>query len=218
MLTEFKIASLNVGIPEDYTYEGKVVSSAIYKKPIDHSVYLTALNFEGDRQADLIHHGGPDKAINAYVYEHYAYWEAHLERKLAPAAFGENLTLCGAFETDICIGDKYQLGEAIVQVSQPRMPCFKLAMKHGVPDLAAQVVKSGYTGFYLRVLKEGQVHPADSLQLLEKHPAGVTLALVNEVTYNKTNPDPEALNRVAAVNELAAGWRESLKKRLLKHE
>jgi MOSC domain-containing protein YiiM len=182
--------------------------TAGYKTPVA-SAMLRFHNFEGDRQADLINHGGADKAVCVYPYDHYRYWEEALGTTLAPGAFSENLTVDGVRESEVCIGDVFGAGEAQVQVSQPRQPCAKLAGKFKRKDFIGEVVGAGFSGFYVRVVKEGMVKAGDAFQLLTPHPARVTVAFVNDVLYHK-RASPEDIRRVLAVHELSAGWHEML--------
>lgn len=156
---EYEISSIYVGSPEVCEFEGKKVETAIFKRPAGSPVFLSRTNFDGDKQADLVHHGGADKAVCVYPADHYPYWENALGEKLPQAAFGENLSVKGLTEQDVCIGDIFKLGEALVQVSQPRQPCFKLAKKLNVKDMVLKVRDTGYSGFYFRVLEEGIVVP-----------------------------------------------------------
>ncbi|CAM5796719.1 MULTISPECIES: MOSC domain-containing protein [Brevibacillus] len=208
-----KLVSLNVGKPERFFYQGKEVLTGMFKQPAAETLFLSAVNLTGDGQADLVHHGGPEKAVCVYAHEHYAYWEERLNRKLPYAAFGENLTVAGMLETNVCIGDTYQLGEAIVQVTQPRQPCHKLAKRYDLPQLALWVQETGYTGFYFRVLQEGNVSPASEITLIERHPAGITVAEANHIMHRDKN-NREAAERILAVAELSENWRKTFQKRL----
>jgi MOSC domain-containing protein YiiM len=161
----------------------------------------------------LINHGGADKALCVYCEEHYPNWESKLGRKLAYGSFGENITVRGLLESDISIGDIYQLGEAVVQVTQPRQPCYKLAKKHDVTDLPMQVQDTGFTGYYFRVLEEGTLPVQPKLMLIAKHAAGVTIAYANQIKYNNKS-SAEAIKRILAVAELSSSWRESFERRL----
>ncbi|MGG6309472.1 MOSC domain-containing protein [Paenibacillus macerans] len=207
------IRSINVGRPVQVEHQGKPVLSGIFKTPVEGPLHLSTVNFAGDEQADLRFHGGPDKAVCVYPYERYAYWEREFGMTLGWGAFGENITTEGMLEEDIRIGDKFRLGEAVVQVSQPRQPCFKVGVKHGLPELPIRIQQTGYTGYYFRVLQEGKVRPEDSLQLIEKHPAGVTLAYANRVMHVDKD-DADGMRRILAVDELSASWRETLTARL----
>ncbi|MDQ0167047.1 MOSC domain-containing protein [Bacillus horti] len=209
----YSIVSINVGKPAPLTYQGKEISTGINKSRVEKPLFLSFTNFEGDGQADLVNHGGRDKAICVYAYDHYPYWEKRLNKPLQVGAFGENLTVSGLLEDEVCIGDIFQLGEAIVQVCQPRYPCHKLSKKHDVADFPLQVIETGYSGFYLRVLKEGMVKPEDTLVLIEKHPAGYSVSFANQLK-NEKNPSKEGLTKLIELDALAQSWCESLRKKL----
>lgn len=210
------IVSLNVGKPITVDYLGKALSTGIYKQSVQGPLFLSSVQFEGDGQADLVYHGGPDKAVCVYPFEHYAYWEEVLGKRMESASFGENLTVKGLLENDVCIGDVYQVGEAVVQVSQPRYPCFKLSQKHGVKDMPAQVLTTGYSGFYLRVLEEGNVCADSEIVQLEFHPEQITVLEVLKLLMNGRQ-DKAALRRMIECEVLAEsvrskfqGWMENL--------
>ncbi|NGQ97330.1 MOSC domain-containing protein [Brevibacillus sp. SYP-B805] len=207
------IRSLNVATPQPAIFHGREVMTGIYKSPVEGPVFLARDNFEGDRQADLINHGGPDKAVCVYPDEHYAYWQQELQMTLPPGTFGENLTVSGIRETEVCIGDIYQLGEAVVQVSQPRQPCYKLAGKLGVADMVARVQSTGYTGYYFRVLQEGRVSKGDALRLLARDTHGITVMFANRIKYHDQQ-NRDAIHRILEVEALAESWRQSFRKRL----
>ncbi|HZG84723.1 MOSC domain-containing protein [Paenibacillus sp.] len=212
-MTEARILSLNVGQPAAMTYRNKEVISGIQKVPAKDGAFLTCLNFEGDRQADPVHHGGKDKAVCAYPYEHYAYWEKELGAPLRFGAFGENLTLAGVMEGDVCIGDVYEAGGAVIQLSQPRQPCYKLAVRYGVPDLPMRVQQTGYTGYYFRVLREGYVRSGDVLLLRRRHPLGITVAAANAAMHrDRSNVD--LIRNILEVEALSDNWRRTFQKRL----
>lgn len=212
-----QIVSLNVGMPVTASHGSKQIQTGIFKtsSPGSHQLQINGLS--GDGQADLIHHGGPDKAVCAYFERHYPYWELQLNRKLDPGAFGENWTISEWLEQDLCIGDIIQAGEAIVQVSQPRQPCFKIGIRHQMPDLTERVQKTGYTGFYFRVLKEGLVSAGTPLLFISRHPAAISIAEANRIMYIDKN-DGDAIRALLAVDELAASWRDTLSSRLQKLE
>ncbi len=207
------IVSINVGMPQTIVDKGKEIQTGIYKTPVKEPVYLSAVNFTGDGQADLVYHGGPDKAVCVYSYRHYPYWQQALNRPLSCGAFGENLTMDGLVETEVCIGDVFQLGEALVQVSQPRQPCHKLAKRYGVDDLPLRVRNTGYTGFYFRVLREGMVSCDQPIRLVERNPQQVTVAFANQIMYHDQH-NAEAIKRILNVEALSASWRDTLLKRL----
>jgi MOSC domain-containing protein YiiM len=173
-----KLLSIQVGQPKRYGTVGakdpmhKPWTTSFFKAPVSGPVWLGQTNLAGDAQADLRVHGGPDKAVNAYAAEHYAYWQQTLGRPdFTHGAFGENFTVEGMNEETVCLGDVYQIGEAIVEVSQPRGPCWKIARRWQLKNLTAQVAQTGYTGWYFRVLREGQVQAGDDIRLLKRpHP------------------------------------------------
>lgn len=209
-----QIVSINIGLPQVLVdLEGTEVTTGFSKSSIQGSIYLAMLNFEGDGQADLKHHGGVDKAVCVYPAEHYDYWRKALDRDFGSAAFGENLTTRGLTEKDVCIGDMFKLGEAVVQVTQPRQPCYKLAFKHKVRNLPLLVQDTGFTGYYFRVLKEGWVSAADQLQLIQPDSAQITIAYANQIMHHdKTHK--QGIEAVLHVSALSASWRRTLQNRL----
>jgi MOSC domain-containing protein YiiM len=214
MATAGELVSLNVGKPQTVPYKEREVTTAIFKHAVDGPIYLEALNFQGDGQADLVHHGGPDKAVNAYCREHYSFWERELGIELPTAAFGENLTVGGMLEKDVYIGDVYQIGEAILQVCQPRIPCFKIELRLDREGVLPKIHETGYSGYYFRVLQEGHVSAADrQIKLLERDPNSVTVAFVNQVFY-KERDNKDAIRRILEVESLAVQMREILQKLL----
>lgn len=200
--------ALNIGLPQRELFGGKEYFTGIRKLPVAGSLRLGKRGFEGDGVGDLKHHGGEDKAVCAYSVDHYPYWERLLGIELPPAPFGENLSLSGLVEENICIGDVFKLGSALVQVSQPRQPCATLAARYGREDLVKLVVDSGRTGFYLRVLEEGTVRQGDMLALQGQHPCRVTVAFANTI-YHHDRHNRDGIERVLAVEALSASWRHS---------
>lgn len=209
----YSIVSINIGKPKDVPYQRKEIFTGIFKQAVEEPLFLSNVNFTGDGQGDLVNHGGIDKAVCVYPYEHYPYWEKQLGRSLSFGAFGENVTSLGMTEDQVCIGDIFQMGQAIVQISQPRKPCFKLSLKYGVPELPLYVQQTGYSGFYFRVLQEGMVGKTDELKRIQKHPLGITVTFVNQVIYQE-NPGQEAIQSVMDVEELSESWRENLSKKI----
>jgi MOSC domain-containing protein YiiM len=196
-----RIISLNVGLPSAQRYEGQEVITGGAKKPVPRAV-LRFGNFDGDRQADQVNHGGLEKAVCAYPFDHYSYWRRQLRRDLQPGAFSENLTVSGAIETEVCVGDVFRIGEASVQVSQPRMPCAKLAGKNASKTLPKMMASTGYTGFYMRVLSEGPVAAGDGFELVRAHPERITIADVNSIIYEKSY-DIALIERLAGLPEFS---------------
>jgi MOSC domain-containing protein YiiM len=167
-----KVVSVNVGRPHKFTVRDEVIVTSIFKDPVKGRVRVGGLNIEGDEQSDLTVHGGIKKAVYAYPSEHYALWREELpEAALEWGAFGENLTIEGLLEDTTCIGDRLRIGTAELVVTQPRMPCYKLAYKFGREDIIKRFLKSGRSGFYLSVAKEGDVGAGDAIERLSR-PAG----------------------------------------------
>ena len=158
MVPTMKIVSLNVGLPRTVQWKGKAVSTGIFKTPASGRIRLRSLDFDGDRQADLSVHGGPDKAAYVYASEHYAYWRSELPDVALPwGIFGENLTTEGLDEGALQVGDRFRIGSAEVMVTQPRLPCFKLGLRFGRDDMVKRFLASGRLGFYFRVIAEGEI-------------------------------------------------------------
>jgi len=204
---------LNVGLPAPLDNRGKEVRSGFVKSPVEGGVWLSRTGLAGDGQADLKAHGGPEKAVCVYPLEHYPYWEERLDRDLPPAAFGENFSTRGLTEPGVCVGDVFRAGEAVVQVSQPRQPCYKLAARHNEKQLALWVQQAGLTGFYFRVLEEGRVAAGDGLHLVERPAPDATVAEANRVMHHDKG-DLEAVERLLGVGELSVSWRRTFEKRL----
>jgi MOSC domain-containing protein YiiM len=207
-----RIISVNVGLPSAQLYEDREVITGGAKKPVPRAM-LRFGNFDGDRQADQINHGGREKAVCVYPFDHYPYWSSQLARDLKPGAFSENLTVFGAIETEVCVGDVFQIGEAMVQVSQPRMPCAKLAAKNESKRLPKLMANAGYTGFYMRVLSEGLVAADDGFDLERTHPERITIAEVNSIIYEKSN-DVVLIERLAELAEFSEVGRTLFARRL----
>jgi MOSC domain-containing protein YiiM len=208
-----RIVALNVGQPRPMPYHGGTVLTASFKEPVAGPVWLGPTGLAGDAQADLTVHGGPDKAVCVYPTEHLPYWAERLGRPLAPGAFGENFSLAGLLEPEVCIGDIFRVGTALVQVSQPRQPCYKLATRNGEPAFALWVQESGRTGFYFRCLEPGLVQAGDTLELVARHPAGCTIAECNRLMHHDKH-DRAGIERLLAVPALSASWRRTLTQRL----
>jgi MOSC domain-containing protein YiiM len=191
-------------------------TSAIAKSPVAGPLRLGAEGFEGDAQADRRVHGGPEKAVHHYPFDHYAAWRADLgELPLlaAPGAFGENVSTSGLTEDSVAVGDIFRLGGALVQVSQGRQPCWKLNHRFGLPDMARRVQETGRTGWYYRVLQPGPVSPGDDLQLIDRLAPDWTLRRLWRAMYVDRLNRAE-LEAIAALDVLAEGWRRYAQRRL----
>lgn len=184
------------------------------KNPVAGPVAVRFGNLDGDGQADLRFHGGPDKAVLAYSADHYPDWRAMLGRDdFLPGAFGENLTLAGLTEETVCLGDVYRVGGATLEVSQPRQPCWKLARRWDIKELPAHVVRTGRSGWYLRVLQEGPVEAGDAAELLARPEPDWPVARANDVYYRRKK-DADAIRALASVAPLAECWKDELRERL----
>jgi len=214
MAPTMKIVSVNVGLPRTVQWKGKAVSTGIFKTPVSGRIRLRSLNFDGDRQADLSVHGGPDKAAYVYPSEHYAYWRREFPGMELPwGVFGENLTTEGLDEGALQVGDRFRIGSAEVMVTQPRLPCFKLGLRFGRDDILKRFLASGRLGVYLRVVTEGEIAAGDELLLTER--ARDSLA-VSEITrlYARDKDDLEGLQRMIRVAALPEDWRDFFKERI----
>ena len=210
-MTTVGIVSVNVGRPRHLGFHrGRPVDSGIVKQPVTSgTLHLAETNLEGDGQADLSCHGGRDKALYAYPSEHLGPWSDELGQDLGPADFGENLTTAGVTEDDVYIGDRWAWGEALVEVCQPRWPCFKLAMRLGRGDVGRRMKDTGRTGWYLRVLREGMVPVTGDIEVVLRHPAGVTVRAVHEAARATAMPQ-EVVEELLGVDALAESWRSNL--------
>ena len=213
-MAPMKLLSVNVGLPREVLLKGKLVRTSIFKAPVKGRVPVATLNLKGDEQSDLSAHGGADKAVYAYPSEHYPYWRNELPgMDLHWAIFGENFTTEGMLEEAVHIGDHIKVGSAEFVVTQPRMPCYKLAIRFGRPDIVKRFLHSGRTGFYLAAHREGEVTAGDSIELLARDEHGVTVAdVVSLYVTDVTNQD--LLRRVSELPALPAGWRDYFRKRI----
>ncbi|PYT07754.1 MAG: MOSC domain-containing protein [Acidobacteria bacterium] len=211
-----KLVSVNVGLPRDVISKGRVVTTGIFKEPVEGLVRLRTLNLDGDRQADLNVHGGVHKAVYAYPAEHYDYWRRKLpEVRLPWGMFGENLTTEGLLETEVNIGDRFRIGSAELIASQPRLPCYKLAVKFGRDDIIKLFLESRRTGFYFAVLEEGELRTGDSIELISSDAHKVTVAEITRLFLDGKD-DVEALNRALQVEALPDSWKTHFVQRLEK--
>jgi MOSC domain-containing protein YiiM len=213
------LTSVQVGMPRDYGFEDaadthdKPWTTGFFKTPIDGPVFVSKTNLAGDGQADLKNHGGIDKAVLAYSAENYPKWRDELGKPDLPfGAFGENLTISGMTEGLVCIGDIFRVGEVIFEVSQPRQPCWKLARRWRMHELTGLVVRNGRSGWYLRVMEEGQIEAGMPVELLERPNSEWTIARANEILHHRRRDLPLTLE-LAAVPRLANSWVSELLER-----
>jgi MOSC domain-containing protein YiiM len=208
-----RVVSVNVGKPREVAWQGHTVLTGIFKDPVTGPTRLRHHNLDGDAQADLTVHGGPDKAVYAYPVEHYDGWRARLGRDLPFGAFGENLTTEGLTEDHVHIGDEFRVGTARLVVTQPRMPCFKLGIRFGDPAMVKTFLKAGRPGIYFGVREEGAVGPGDIVERVLEDENRVTVTAMLELILNP-NPDRAHLRRLLNVPALAAVWRGEFEDRL----
>lgn len=209
-----KLLSINVGLPRDVKWRGKVVRTSIFKAPVSGRVRVMRLNVEGDQQSDLSVHGGVEKAVYAYPSEHYAFWRNQIASTDFPwGAFGENLTTEGLLEDRVHIGDRFRAGSTEFIVTQPRMPCFKLGIRFNRPDMVKRFLRSGRVGFYLAVVQEGDIGAGDSLDLVAEDNSHITVADVVGL-YAADAANQDLLRRASELSALPESWREYFRERL----
>ena len=202
-----KIVSVNVGLPREVTWKGKVVTTGIFKEPVEGSIMMRTLNLDGDAQADLTVHGGASKAVYAYPSEHYGYWRMELPGVDLPwGMFGENFTTEGLFEEAVYIGDKFRIGETEVMVTEPRMPCYKLGIKFGRADIVKRFLASRRTGFYFAVTREGMVSAGDAGELVGREQREISVADITRLYAIEKN-DLKSLRRAIEVEALPENWK-----------
>lgn len=209
-----ELVSVNVGLPRPVDTPRGPVLTAIFKSPTTERLRVVGHNLEGDRQADLSVHGGENKAIYGYPNEHYPVWAEELGRSdLVPGQFGENLTTHGLLEREIGIGDLFSVGSAVLQVSQPRAPCFKLGLRMKDPSFVRTFLRRGRPGFYFRIAEEGELGVGDKVERIEAGPSGITVHEVWDLSYG-TNHDRTHLERAVELPTLGGEWIKPMRDRL----
>jgi len=205
-----KIVSVNVGMPREVVWKGMTVKTAIFKEPVDGSVRISKLNLAGDQQADLTVHGGSEKAVYAYPGEHYEFWRKELlEVPFSWGRFGENLTTEGLLEGTLCIGDCLRIGSAVLIVTQPRMPCYKLDLRFGRDDMIKRFLMSGRSGFYFSVIEPGEVSVGSKVEILGRDANRVTVTDIVRLYLGQTR-NPDLRQRAVNVSVLPENWRAQL--------
>jgi MOSC domain-containing protein YiiM len=208
-----KVISVNVGLPREVAWKGMTVSTGIFKEPIAGPVAIRQLNLDGDRQADLIVHGGPNKAVYGYASEHYPFWRVQFPQMDLPwGTFGENLTTEGVSEDSLHIGDTLRVGSAVLMIVQPRMPCYKLQIRFGRDDIVQRFLESRRSGFYFSVVEEGEVKAGSPIEFVHRDENKVTIADINHI-YQGQRTDPDLLQRILRLPVLPEELRSSLVKR-----
>ena len=209
-----KLLSVNVGLPREIEWQGKLVRTAIWKRPAPHRVFARRLNLDGDGQGDLEGHGGEHRAVMVYQLDAYRYWEQVLGRNdFEYGQFGENFTVEGLQDAEVCIGDRYRIGSAVFEVTQPRVTCYRLGIRMNNPQMPALLVSHRRPGFYLRVIAEGEVGAGDEIQKVADGPGRITVAEIDALLY-LPNHDPGRIAIAAGIPALSSGWKGSLEKLL----
>ena len=204
-----RLLSVNVGLPRDIAWRGKTVHTAIWKMPVQGRRMVRRLNIDGDGQGDLIGHGGEHRAVFVYQIDSYHYWQSQLGRNsFSYGQFGENFTVEGLSDQEVCIGDRYRVGGALFEVTQPRVTCYRVGIRMNEPQMAALLVARGRPGFYLRVLEEGEVEAGDEIVQIAAGPERMTVFEINALLYTPGHPQDQ-LERALCISALSAGWRTS---------
>jgi MOSC domain-containing protein YiiM len=208
-----KIETVAVGEPRSVLHDGEEIQTSIFKRPVEGPVQVTRLGLAGDRQSDLRVHGGEFKAVYVYAAEHYEYWERLLGRKLEPASLGENLTVRGLDEPEVAIGDVFRMGEAELEATGPRLPCFKLGVRFADRAMVKAFARGGRYGLYFRVVKEGILARGDAVTLLLRPEPCVPVQVVARLALDGRD-DVEAMRAVLAVPALDPSWRRHFLRKL----
>ena len=204
-----RLLSVNVGLPHDVTWQGKTVHTAIWKEPVKGPRMVRRLNVDGDGQGDLTGHGGERRAVFVYQVDSYRYWQNQLGRNdFAYGQFGENFTVDGLSDAEVCIGDRYRIAGALFEVTQPRVTCYRLGIRLNEPEMAALLVRHGRPGFYFRVLDEGEVEAGDEITRVASGPERMSVSEINALLYMPGHPRNQ-LERALRIPALSAGWRSS---------
>jgi len=205
-----KVISVNVGGVREVAWQGRTVATGIFKTPVDGPVGARGVNLEGDDQADRTVHGGPEKAVYGFPSEHYPAWrKAFPEIALTWGAFGENLTTQGLLEPDVCVGDRFRVGSVELTVTQPRMPCYKFAIRLGDPRVLRHMIDTGHTGFYFAIAREGVLQAGDAMEKLSRPDGALRVAELTRL-YHSRDADAPALRAAADAPGLPRVWRDAL--------
>ena len=208
-----KIISVNVGLPREVDWKGRTVLTGIFKQPVEGPVMVAPLNLAGDKQADLTVHGGANKAVYGYPSEHYDYWRRELpDVTFSRGHFGENLTTEGLLEDTLCVGDRLRVGSALLMVTQPRMPCYKLTLRFNRDDMIQRFLGSGRSGFYFSVLETGEVRAGSDIEIVKRDSNQVSVADISRL-YLGQSRDSGLLQRALRLNALPLNWKDALQQR-----
>src|SRR5262245_34707498 len=204
------LLSVNVGLPQDVAWQGRRVRTAVWKRPVEGPRMARRLNIDGDGQGDLVGHGGEHRAVFVYQIESHRYWQNHLGRNdFTYGQFGENFTIEGLPDAEVCVGDHYRIGDALFEVTQPRVTCYRVGIRMNEPQMPALLTSHGRPGFYFRVLEEGDLGSGDEIFKVKTGPERMTVAEINALLYLPGHPT-SGLERALRIPALSAGWRSSL--------
>ena len=211
-----KVLSVNVGLPRNVLFNGQIITTAIFKDPVNGPIILRKLNLDGDKQADLTVHGGIDKAVYSYPEEHYYYWRKQFPNMdLGWGMFGENFTTEGLLEDAVNVGDQFQIGSAKLVATQPRMPCYKLGVRFGRMDVIRKFMTSGRPGIYFKVLTEGEIKIDDKIKLIKRDKNNVTVKDIVTLYITRNNIDNiETMRRATKIRDLPEGWRSEFQQKI----
>ncbi len=211
-----KVLSVNVGLPKNVLFNGQIITTAIFKDPVNGPIILRKLNLDGDKQADLTVHGGIDKAVYSYPEEHYYYWRKQFPNMdLGWGMFGENFTTEGLLEDAVNVGDQFQIGSAKLVATQPRMPCYKLGVRFGHMDVIRKFMTSGRPGIYFKVLTEGEIKINDKIKLIKRDKNNVTVKDIVTLYITRNNTDNiETMRRATKIRDLPEGWRSEFQQKI----
>ena len=211
-----KVLSVNVGLPRNVLFNGQIITTAIFKDPVNGPIILRKLNLDGDKQADLTVHGGIDKAVYSYPEEHYYYWRKQFPNMdLGWGMFGENFTTEGLLENAVNVGDQFQIGSAKLVATQPRMPCYKLGVRFGRMDVIRKFMTSGRPGIYFKVLTEGEIKTGDKIKLIKRDKNNVTVKDIVTLYLTRNNTDNiETMRRATKIRDLPEGWRSEFQQKI----
>jgi len=212
------LLSINTTLPTKIEYQGRIISTGIFKKPVTGPVFIAKDNLNGDQQADLKNHGGEHKAVYAFSSDHYPYWSKVLQNsELKPGIFGENLTISGFDETSLNIGDQLGVGHCILEVTQPRVPCFKLGIAVGNMNMPRLFIENFATGAYLRVLQEGFIEAGNAVEVIKEGQFKLSIQSVFRAYFDKEYRQPvSVMQKALLLPELSTEWRKKLSVRLVK--
>jgi MOSC domain-containing protein YiiM len=204
-----KIIYLSKGLPKTNVYKNEAYESGIWKEQCE-ELFVGFEQINGDQVANPEYHGGSERVVCVYPFEHYAHWESVFGKALTPSSFGENLTPIGMKEDQVCIGDVFQIGEAVLQVSQGRYPCSTINKRNNNNLLLKRIIQTGYTGYFFRVLEEGKITADSQVKKLSSHPEQITVSFIHHLYFHDPSPSIEVIDKILGVEALAGQWQQYL--------